>query len=40
MLLKSLGLEKVRDALEDLSQKKGKVIEFKSRHVKEEKKSF
>jgi len=25
------GLERVRDALEDLSQGKGKVVEFKSR---------
>jgi hypothetical protein len=29
--LRSIGLERVRDALEDLSQGKGKVVEFKSR---------
>ena len=29
--LRSIGLERVRDALEDLSQEKGKVVEFKSR---------
>jgi hypothetical protein len=27
--LRSIGLERVRDALEDLSQGKGKVVEFK-----------
>jgi integrase len=29
--LRSIGLERVRDALEDLSQGKGKVVEFKTR---------
>ena len=28
--LRSIGLERVRDALEDLSQGKGKVVEYKS----------
>jgi len=37
MYLKSLGLEKVRGALEDLSQKRGKVLEFKPKETEGEK---